>query len=183
MLISCVAYQNGQRLADIAPEDIHRYLVKPDCFVWVALLEPSACARADAGRVRPASARGRGRAPRPPAAEDRGVRRLAVRRAAHDRGGVDGDLRVGEVDVFVGRNYILSVRSGAEKGFKDVRARAENEPDLLRRGPGYVLYALMDAVVDRYFPVLHASKRSSSASRSRSSRTSHRGRTSRRCTR
>jgi len=68
----------------------------------------------------------------------------------------DGELRVGEVAIFVGRNYILSVRSGAEKGFQDVRARAEQEPELLSRGPGYVLYALMDAVVDRYFPLLDA---------------------------
>ena len=37
-------------------------------------------------------------------------------------------------------------------------ARAEREPQLLRHGPGYVLYALMDAVVDRYFPVLEASE-------------------------
>ena len=68
----------------------------------------------------------------------------------------DGELRVGEVAIFVGRNYILSVRSGVEKGFQDVRARCEHEPQLLRRGPGYVLYALMDAVVDRYFPLLQS---------------------------
>jgi len=40
--------------------------------------------------------------------------------------------------------------------FQDVRARCEREPELLRNGSGYVLYALMDAVVDRYFPVLDA---------------------------
>jgi magnesium transporter len=68
----------------------------------------------------------------------------------------DGELRVGEVAIFVGRNYILSVRSGVERGFQDVRARCEQEPELLGRGPGYVLYALMDAVVDRYFPLLHS---------------------------
>jgi magnesium transporter len=37
-----------------------------------------------------------------------------------------------------------------------VRARCEREPELLRNGSGYVLYALMDAVVDRYFPVVDA---------------------------
>ena len=42
MLISCVAYQDGRKLADIEPQDIHRYLVQPGCFVWVALLEPDA---------------------------------------------------------------------------------------------------------------------------------------------
>jgi magnesium transporter len=51
---------------------------------------------------------------------------------------------------------VLSVRRGTERGFKDVRARAEREPELLKNGSGYVLYALMDAVVDRYFPVLDA---------------------------
>jgi magnesium transporter len=68
----------------------------------------------------------------------------------------DGELRIGEVDIFVGANYVLTIRSGVEKGFRDVRARCEQEPDLLRRGAGYVLYALMDAVVDRYFPVLES---------------------------
>jgi magnesium transporter len=48
------------------------------------------------------------------------------------------------------------VRSRAARGFTDVRDRCEKEPELLRHGPGYVLYALMDAVVDRYFPVLDA---------------------------
>jgi magnesium transporter len=66
----------------------------------------------------------------------------------------DGDLNVGEVAIFAGANYVLSVRSRAERGFVDVRARCEHEPELLRHGAGYVLYALMDAVVDRYFPVL-----------------------------
>jgi magnesium transporter len=66
----------------------------------------------------------------------------------------ENELTVGEVAIFVGANYVLSVRSRAERGFTDVRARCEHEPELLRHGPGYVLYALMDAVVDRYFPIL-----------------------------
>ena len=41
MLISCVAYQNGRKLADIPKEDISEYVNRPDCFVWVALYEPS----------------------------------------------------------------------------------------------------------------------------------------------
>ena len=69
---------------------------------------------------------------------------------------VDGQLQVGEVDIFAGPNYILSVSSRAEKGFREVRARCEREPELLKLGSGFVLYALMDAVVDRYFPVIDA---------------------------
>ena len=41
-----------------------------------------------------------------------------------------------------------------QHGFTEVRRRCEQEPELLRHGPAYVLYALMDTVVDRYFPVL-----------------------------
>lgn len=66
------------------------------------------------------------------------------------------ELAVGEIGIFVGANYVLSVRIGAERGFAEVRKRCEQEPELLRHGAGYVLYALMDAVVDRYFPVLDA---------------------------
>ena len=69
---------------------------------------------------------------------------------------VGDKLNVGEADVFVGRNYILSIRSRTQKGFLGVRARSEREPELLRHGAGYVLYAITDAVVDRYFPVLDA---------------------------
>jgi magnesium transporter len=64
------------------------------------------------------------------------------------------EFLVGEVDIFVGPNYILSTRHRTERGFADVRERCEREPELLRNGSGYVLYALMDAAVDRYFPIL-----------------------------
>jgi magnesium transporter len=67
-----------------------------------------------------------------------------------------GELHVGELDIFVGHNYVLSSRSHTEKGFMEVRTRCEREPHLLKHGSGYVLYVLMDAVVDRYFPVLDA---------------------------
>ena len=60
------------------------------------------------------------------------------------------------MDVFAGPNYVLSVRSRTKRGFADVRARCETEPELLRHGSGFVLYALMDSVVERYFPVLEA---------------------------
>jgi magnesium transporter len=66
------------------------------------------------------------------------------------------ELQIGELMVFAGENYILSIRQHAEHGFTDVRRRAEAEPELLRHGSAYVLYALMDTVVDRYFPVVDA---------------------------
>ena len=66
------------------------------------------------------------------------------------------ELVTGEVDIFVGPNYVLTVRHRTHVGFAAVRARTEREPELLKHGSGYVFYAVMDNVVDRYFPVIDA---------------------------
>lgn len=68
----------------------------------------------------------------------------------------EGELVAGEVDVFVGPNYVLTVRNGTRQGFREVRARCEREPELLKQGSAFVLYALADHIVDRYFPILEA---------------------------
>ena len=154
MIINCVAYQNGRKLADIPVSEIHSYIARPECFVWVAIKDPE-----------PTELQAM--------KQEFGLHPLAVEDAqhGHQRPKIDefdqslfvvmhmiehgeNELTVGEVAIFVGANYVLSVRSRAEQGFTDVRARCEHEPELLRHGPGYVLYALMDAVVDRYFPIL-----------------------------
>lgn len=70
--------------------------------------------------------------------------------------GPTDELVVGEVDVFVGPNFVLSARNRTHQGFLGVRERAEREPHLLKHGSAFVFYALLDAVVDRYFPVIDA---------------------------
>jgi len=154
MIINCVAYENGRKLADISADDISTYIARPNCFVWVALKEP------DPAELQAMQ-------------HEFGLHELALEDAqhGHQRPKIDeyngslfvvlhlielenDDLNVGELAIFAGPKYVLSVRSRAERGLAEVRARCEQEPDLLRHGAGYVLYALMDAVVDRYFPVL-----------------------------
>jgi magnesium transporter len=156
MLINCVAYQEGTKLADISKEQISDYVSRPECFVWVALKD------ADVGELAEMK-------------EEFGLHELAVEDAhhGHQRPKIEeygdslfavlqnvdivaGELKVGEVDIFVGPNYVLSIRSRVEQGFTAVRTRCEREPELLKYGSGFVFYALMDAVVDRYFPVLDA---------------------------
>ncbi len=156
MLLNCVAYQDGRKLADIDPKDIRHYVDRPECFVWVALVNP------DPEELTEMQ-------------EEFGLHELAVEdaRHGHQRPKIDeygdslfvvlqtidferGELLVGEVHIFVGPNYVLSCRNRSQQGFANVRARCEREPDLLKNGSGYVLYALMDAIVDRYFPALDA---------------------------
>ena len=157
MLVNCAAYQNGKKLGDIAEEQIHDYVARPDCFVWVALREPDPDKLQEmqvAFDLHPLAVEDARHGHQTPKIEEYGDSLFVVVKMiemAHD-----GFLTVGEVDIFVGPNYILTVRRGVEKGFGDVRARTEREPELLKVGASYVLYALMDSAVDRYFPVLQA---------------------------
>ncbi|MBK8863240.1 MAG: magnesium/cobalt transporter CorA [Betaproteobacteria bacterium] len=155
MLINCVAYQQGKKLADIEVAAISDYLKHKDCFVWVALKDASDEELLEMQR-------------------EFGLHELAVEdaRHGHQRPKIEeyGDtvfavmhmielsptdeLLKGEVCVFVGPNFVLSVRSRSTLGFLGVRERAEREAHLLRHGASFVFYALMDAVVDRYFPII-----------------------------
>ncbi len=156
MLINCVAYQDGRKLADIPVEDIADWVHKPDTFVWVALRDATDDELATMQ-------------------EEFDLHELAVEdaRKGHQRPKIEeygdtvfvvmqllemdhGELLIGEVAIFVGPNFVLSVRNRSTHSFLGVRERCEREPHLLKHGSGFVFYALMDAVVDRYFPLLDA---------------------------
>jgi magnesium transporter len=154
MLVSCVAYQNGRKLQDLDIGQISEYLQRADCFVWVALRDPLASELNDMQHVfglHPLAVEDAHAGHQRPKIEEYGDSLFAVLHMVEPN---NEEFLVGELAIFAGRNYVLSVRSLAQKGFQDVRARCEREPELLRQGPGYILYALMDAVVDRYFPIL-----------------------------
>jgi magnesium transporter len=155
MLINCVAYENGRKLADIAIAQISEYLLRPGCFVWVALkdatdeelvvmqaefdLHPLAIEDAQHGHQRPK-------------VEEYGDTLFAVVHTV-ELSPTD-ELRIGEVNIFVGNNFVLSVRNRSGQNLLAVRERSEREPQLLIHGPAFVFYALLDAVVDRYFPII-----------------------------
>ena len=156
MLINCAVYQEGQKLSDIPVEEISNWLTKPDCLTWVALRDASL---AEMTQMQ----------------EEFGLHPLAIEDATHghqrpkieEYGDIvfvvmhllemhDNEIQVGEVAIFVGPNFVLSVRNGSRQDFLGVRERCEREPELLKLGSGFVSYALMDAVVDRYFPLVEA---------------------------
>lgn len=156
MLINCVAYQDGRKLADLDIEEISDYLEKPDCFVWVALRDATP---AELEKMReefalhPLAVEDAHKGHQRPKIEEYGESLFAV---VHLLELQEGELMLGEVDIFVGRNFVLSVRNRSSQHLLGVRERCEREPELLRQGAGFVLYAIMDAVVDRYFPLIDA---------------------------
>lgn len=159
MLVTCVAYQNGRKLAEIPIEDISEYLERSGCFVWVAMFEPSPeeldqmAAEFGLHELAVEDAR---KGHQRPKIEEYGDSLFAVLHPAEMVRSAEGtdELRIGELAVFVGPNYVLTVRRRTQAGFSAVRARAEREPELLKHGSGFVFYALIDNVVDRYFPIL-----------------------------
>ena len=153
MLINCVLYQDGKRIRDIPVDQIGQWIGRGDGFVWVALR--------DAGDEELTAMQKQFNLPelavedarhghQRPKIEEYADSLFTVLHLVETRG---DELSVGEMAIFAGRDYILSVRNGSEQGFLGVRARCEREPELLKYGPSFVLYALMDAVVDRYFPL------------------------------
>jgi magnesium transporter len=76
-----------------------------------------------------------------------------VARTAH----LHGDrLTYGNTAIFVGRQFIITVRHGSERAHTPLRAQLEATPWLLKHGPDYVLHAILDFIVDGYFPVIDA---------------------------
>lgn len=64
------------------------------------------------------------------------------------------EVDFGEVHVFVGPNFVLTVRHGETPDLAAVRRRMEDDPELLARGPEAILYGVLDAIVDGYAPVV-----------------------------
>ena len=154
MLVNCVAYQDGHKLAEIPKEAISDYVKRPDVFVWVALKDPTAEELEEMARefnLHELAVEDARHGHQRPKIEEYGNSLFCVLHVPEVAG---DDVEVGEIDIFVGPNYILSVRQRTQHGFGEVRARAEGEPELLKHGSGFVFYALLDNVVDRYFPLV-----------------------------
>jgi magnesium transporter len=153
-IVNCSVYRNGRKLEDVPVDAISDVLTEERTFVWLGLLEP------DKELMRKFQ-------------EEFGLHELAVEDAenAHQRPKleeygqtlfvvlhtamlVDGVIQFGETHVFVGPRFVITVRHGPSMGYAKVRERTESMPDRLANGPGYVLYSIIDFVVDHYQPCM-----------------------------
>jgi len=153
-IVNCVAYAQGRRTADVELSRVHEALKEDNQFVWIGLHEPSEAVLKQAQL-------------------EFGLHDLAIEDAhmPHQRSKIElyGNtlfvvlrtaqinaahrIDFGETHFFVGDNFIVTVRHGSSVSYADVRTRCEKNPHLLSKGQGFALYALMDFIVDKYFPV------------------------------
>lgn len=152
--VNCSVYLHGRKVDQIAIDGISDALEDEDSFVWLGLVEPD---KELLERVQ----------------EEFDLHELAVEDAqkAHQRPKIEeyGDtlfvvlhtvmlagatIHFGETHVFVGRRFVVTVRHGNTSGYAGVRTKAEATPARLATGPGYVLYSIVDFVVDHYQPCM-----------------------------
>src|SRR3989304_9856528 len=127
MLINCVAYQDGKKLADIATRDISDYVSRPECFVWVALSNPDPEELAEMQEefgLHALAVEDAHHGHQRPKIEEYGDSLFCVLKTVETAG---EELNVGEVAIFVGPHYVLSVRSHSEQGLAGGRGRCERE--------------------------------------------------------
>lgn len=158
MLINSSYYEAGQKIRDINPDQID--LTQPvNGFYWLAYEHPdddTVNQLAEQFRLPQLATEDVRHASQYPKLEEYEDTLFAVLDLLEY---AEGTVRIGELTVFVRKDLVLSFRKDSSQSFRSVRRRCEREPDNLRYGVGFVFYALMDAVVDRYFPVLEALER------------------------
>jgi magnesium transporter len=155
MIVNCVAYEKGRRSSDLQLSEIRGWLESHSGFVWVALRDPDdeelASAKEAFQLPDEVIEEARSESQRPIIAEYDDDLLFAVLKLVEYPG---SELKVGELDVFVGPRFVLTVRTHSERNLLGVRARLEREPELLELGPGIVLYAVLENIIDRFFPVI-----------------------------
>jgi magnesium transporter len=155
-VINCAAYRGGLRLGDLDIGSIQGALGREDQFVWLGLYEPDENLLRAVQRqfhLHDLAIEDAYDAHQRPKLEMYENAVFVVLRTAQRSG---TRLEFGETHVFVGANYVVTVRHGSLRSHVGLRARCECTPHLLAKGPGYVLYALMDFVVDQYSPIVQS---------------------------
>jgi magnesium transporter len=154
MIMKCVAYKEGNSLGEIGIEDISEILKHEGSFIWLGLKEP------DTGLLNKIQA-------------EFSLHELAIEDActAHQRPKIEeyGDslfvvlhtailtdmgIDFGETHIFVGKQFLVTVRHGSSRSHEKVRTSCEAKPKQLAKGSSFVLYSIMDFIVDNYVPVL-----------------------------
>ncbi|MFF3488698.1 magnesium and cobalt transport protein CorA [Streptomyces sp. NPDC002701] len=157
-VIKAALYEDGRRASthDSLTQTFRQLRERPGGLAWIGLYRPDpAELHSLAGEfdLHPLAVEDALEAHQRPKLERYGDTLFVVLRAARYMDAAE-EVDFGELHLFVGPDFVITVRHGAAPDLAAVRTRMENSPDLLRLGPEAVLYAILDAVVDGYAPVV-----------------------------
>ncbi|MER5973223.1 magnesium and cobalt transport protein CorA [Streptomyces sp. NPDC002055] len=157
-VVHAALYRDGRRVSTPASlADTFRELrEQQDGMAWIGLHRPTEAellSLAEEFDLHPLAVEDALEAHQRPKLERYGDTLFVVLRAARYLDDPE-DIDFGELHVFVGADFVITVRHGAAPDLSGVRRRMEETPELLSLGPEAVLYAILDAVVDGYVPVV-----------------------------
>lgn len=153
-VVAAVAYRKGVKVANIRVDEAGDWAKRPDHVVWIGLYEPD---MALLERVReqfalhPLAIEDALKAHQFPKVEEFDDSLFIVARTAQME---EGRIAFGETHLFVGSGYVVSVRHGPSRSYAALRERCEARAQSLSEGEDFIVYALLDFIVDDYFPVL-----------------------------
>ena len=159
MIVDCAHYRDGSRQHEGPKElaDAARCAGDgPGEFVWVGLHEPTDDEMSQVAELfdlHELAVEDASRAHQRPKLEDYDGSYFIVLKTAryHDE---TEEVHFGEIDIFLGSSHVVVVRHGEGTELRSARKRLEDRPELLRLGPGSVVWAIVDKVVDDYMPVV-----------------------------
>ncbi|MGW2558585.1 magnesium and cobalt transport protein CorA [Streptomyces sp. NPDC001514] len=157
-IVQAALYRDGRRVsAPVSLAETFRQLrEEPAGMAWIGLhrpTEPELLSLAEEFDLHPLAVEDAMEAHQRPKLERYGETLFVVLRAARYLDAQE-EVDFGELHVFVGSDFLITVRHGAAPDLSAVRRRMESTPELLALGPEAVLYAILDAVVDGYAPVV-----------------------------
>ncbi len=157
MIVDCAVYEQGRRRdGEVDLAQAYGACRDEGCFAWIGLAGPSeaefASLREEFG-LHPLAVEDAVHAHQRPKLEMYGDMALLVLKTARY---VDPSevVQLAEILVFVGRDFVITVRHGEGSDLHTVRERLEANPELLKAGPGAVVHAIVDKVVDDYQPAI-----------------------------
>jgi magnesium transporter len=153
-VVNSTVYAGGRRVADVPIDEAGPWAKRPGHVVWIGLLEPSdqLLRRVQAQfDLHPLAIEDAAKAHQHPKLEQYGDGVFIVARTAQM---IESRIAFGETHLFIGRGYVVSVRHGASVSYAAVRERCEACPIVLSQGEDYIVYAILDFIVDNYMPVV-----------------------------
>jgi magnesium transporter len=154
MIVHSAIYIDGQRAAE--PRSLQETARERGGIAWIGLYKPTEEefeSVAEEFELHPLAVEDAVEAHQRPKLERYGETLFVVLRPARYLDESE-TVEFGEIHVFVGPGFVVTVRHGEASALEEVRRRLEGNPELLRRGPAAMLYAIMDRVVDDYAPVV-----------------------------
>ncbi|HET7067966.1 MAG TPA: magnesium/cobalt transporter CorA [Nocardioides sp.] len=160
MIVDSAVYRQGKRIVDDLPPSelgrVRKLATEPGDFVWVGLHEPNEDELATVEKefgLHPLAVEDAFRAHQRPKLERyEGTIFLTVKSLWY----VDADdaVETGEINMFVGQDFVISVRHGAGSELHSARRDLEAKSSVLTHGPSAVVYAVCDRIVDGYLSVM-----------------------------